>query len=256
MYNVRPSSATTTEHHPLRYIIAGNPDSFSSTFVHARENLLNPGSKAPQSFHDMSPDELYNVLSAAFLIMEEERGRFKEGLEEVEKFYKKKIEEKALRRIVKATRERLLSGAFGFWASVAESESITSKGNTEREKRVTGNAKRQIKRMLFALMRKTFHGWHGEVGKGKVARLEDEKEGLRREMERMREDIESLVKTRGEFVEEHRNKVGEVRACDESDERARRMSGMFAERCGCYCLVVVSCRRLAGWLSSLGSSFI
>lgn len=161
--------------------LIGNPDSFSSTFAQARENLLNPDSKAPSAFQEMSPDELYNVLSAAFMMMEEERGRFKKGLEEVERFYKSKLEDPSpvLKRVMRSTRSRLLRVGFTTWAMNSASVSTTAKGKFKREKRLTNNTRRQIERMLFSLLRKTFHAWEKEVGKGKLRRYQEQKETLR-----------------------------------------------------------------------------
>ena len=70
-------------------------DSFSGTYHDIRERLrsLDDSSATQHAKRNMSVDNMYHVLSMAFLLMEDERKAFQDELKEVEGYFEEKVRE-------------------------------------------------------------------------------------------------------------------------------------------------------------------
>lgn len=71
-------------------------DSFSGTYNDIRQRLHdidNPNSSSSNNEKGMEVDDMYHVLSMAFLLMEDEREEFRQELKEVEGYFEEKVRE-------------------------------------------------------------------------------------------------------------------------------------------------------------------
>ncbi|GMI18030.1 hypothetical protein TrLO_g3942 [Triparma laevis f. longispina] len=99
----------------------------------------------------MEVDDMYHVLSMAFLLMEDEREEFRQELKEVEGYFEEKWR-----------------AASSF---IQKSEDKEETRRIERSARIKSGGARSLGRMLTSLMRKVYSAWRQHSHRSKIQRL-------------------------------------------------------------------------------------
>ena len=144
----------------------------------------------PNNSSNMSMEEMYHVLSVAFLLMEDERSSFSQELKEVENYYSRLNRNggrTALKCILHRAVNKRISSAFHKWrmtiaiiTAVTTSKAAADEINDKnRIRRISNSAKGFLHRVLFNLVRRCVDNWRLFALQQKIQRLEVSDENRR-----------------------------------------------------------------------------
>jgi len=136
----------------------------------------------PQDSADMSIEDMYHVMSVAFLLMEDERKAFATELTEVEDFYSKQSTSGAnlaLQIILRRTVSKQISHFFHAWHSasnvITQAHFHALSEKKKRLARISSGAKAFLTKILANLILKTFKSWQLLVMESKISKLTEHK---------------------------------------------------------------------------------